>query len=95
MEYRYSTEIDSRAYKTHGLDGGIPLRVHADPDDKEIVGTMRAQSDWNRYVRPVLDYKGGLGEKFSFMRACVPECLPERLEIISYANEFAFLYDGK
>jgi hypothetical protein len=28
------------------------------------------------------------------MQVTVPECLPERLETISYANEFAFLYDG-
>ncbi|KAM7213323.1 Isoprenoid synthase domain containing protein [Rhypophila decipiens] len=27
------------------------------------------------------------------MRVAMPECLPERLEIVSYANEFAFLYD--
>lgn len=28
------------------------------------------------------------------MRVTVPEYLPDRLEIISYANEFTFLYDG-
>ncbi|OJK04169.1 hypothetical protein ASPACDRAFT_57499 [Aspergillus aculeatus ATCC 16872] len=27
------------------------------------------------------------------MQVTVPECLPERLEVISYTNEFAFLYD--
>ncbi|KAL4990612.1 cytochrome P450 [Aspergillus falconensis] len=32
---------------------------------------------------------------YCFTRACVPECLPERLEIVSHANEFAFLYDDK
>ncbi|KAK4109148.1 terpenoid synthase [Canariomyces notabilis] len=29
------------------------------------------------------------------MEVTVPECLPERLETISYANEFAFLYDDE
>lgn len=29
------------------------------------------------------------------MSVTVPECLPERLEVISYANEFAFLHDGQ
>jgi hypothetical protein len=42
----------------------------------------------------VKDYQGGLGDPFSFIRVTIPECLPERLEIISYANEYAFLYDG-
>ncbi|KAL4747484.1 hypothetical protein BDW72DRAFT_206440 [Aspergillus terricola var. indicus] len=95
MEFRYSTEVDPSAYETHGLDGGIRLRVHADPDNKERSGTLRAQNDWNRRVSPVANYKGGLGGPYSFIRACVPECLPERLEIVSYANEFAFLYDDK
>lgn len=95
MKFQYSTEVDPSTYETHGLDGGIRLRVHADPDNKERAGTLRAQNDWNRCVRPLANYKGGLGEAFGFIRACVPECLPERLETVSYANEFAFLYDGK
>lgn len=47
-----------------------------------------------QHVSPVEGYKGGLGEPFSFMCVTVPECLPESLEVISYANEYAFLYDG-
>jgi hypothetical protein len=46
-------------------------------------------------VNRLSGYHGGLGPEFSFVRVTVPECLPERLEIISYANEYAFLYDGK
>ena len=67
--------------------------MHEAPD-KETVGAIRAQRDWARLVGPVGLYKGGLGAPYSFMRVTVPECLPDRLEIISYANEFAFLYDG-
>jgi hypothetical protein len=37
----------------------------------------------------------GLGPSFSFVRATVPQCLPERLEIMSYANEHAFFYGAK
>lgn len=40
-------------------------------------------------------YKGGLGDPFTFVSVTVPECHPDRLELISYANEFAFLYDDK
>ncbi|EGD99956.1 Fusicoccadiene synthase [Trichophyton interdigitale] len=92
MEFQYSYEIDPQFYETDGLDLGLPLRMHLDPY-KEINGALRAQDDWSKNVRPVYGYKGGLGYPFSFIRVTVPECLPERLEIISYANEFAFLYD--
>jgi hypothetical protein len=94
MDYRYSTVIDSSTYETEGLCDGIPLRLHMFPD-LEDVGTFRAQEDWSRFVSPVDNYRGGLGPKYSFMAVSVPECLPDRLEIISYANEFAFLHDGE
>ena len=93
MEYRYSEEVDPCEYETHGLAGNVPLRVHKDPFS-ETVGALRAQRDWTKLVSPVYGYKGGLGDRYSFMRVTVPECRPERLEIISYANEYAFLYDG-
>lgn len=93
MEYQYSTLLDSSAYETEGLCDGLPLRVHNNPI-KEEIGTIRAQEDWNRLINPIRHYKGGLAAEHSFMAMCVPECLPDRLEIISYANEFAFLHDG-
>ncbi|KAL9033541.1 MAG: hypothetical protein Q9214_007464, partial [Letrouitia sp. 1 TL-2023] len=93
MDFHYSEIVDPSIYQTEGLCEGIPLRTHKDPD-KETVGALRAQHDWTRLVGPIGLYKGGLGVPYSFMRVTVPECIPERLEIISYANEFAFLYDG-
>lgn len=93
MEYKFSDEVDREVYEDHGLAHDIPLRVHKDLTS-EIKGALRAQRDWSRSVRPILGYQGGLGDQYSFIRVTVPECLPERLEIISYANEFAFLYDG-
>ena len=100
MEYRFSEEV-----KTEPLGAGLglglegihsTLRMHKDPFS-EILGALRAQRDWVRHVQSDLGgtYKGGLGDRYSFIRVTVPECLPERLEIISYANEYAFLYDGK
>ncbi|CAJ2504215.1 Uu.00g116090.m01.CDS01 [Anthostomella pinea] len=92
MKFRYSTEVDASVYVTEGLGYGIPLRTHKD-QAKEIEGTLRAQKDWSNHVDAVDGYHGGLGDPYSFMCVTVPECLPERLEVISYANEFAFLYD--
>jgi ophiobolin F synthase len=94
MSYSYSTIIDPSTYETQGLCDGIDLRRHVAADLEEI-GTLRAQEDWRRLVGPVAKpYKGGLNANYSFMTVSVPECIPERLEIISYANEFAFLHDG-
>ncbi len=94
MEFKYSREIDSSLYETQGLGEGIPLRMHKD-QHLEFKGALRAQRDWSKHVRNVDGYKGGLGDPFTFICVTVPECLPDRLELISYANEFAFLYDGK
>ncbi|KAI1440669.1 fusicoccadiene synthase [Annulohypoxylon stygium] len=92
MEFRYSREVDPTVYETDGLDYGIPLRIHRDQPE-EIKGTLRAHRDWTKYIQPVMGYHGGLGDPYSFMCVTVPECLPDRLEMISYANEYAFLYD--
>ncbi|KAK3392844.1 isoprenoid synthase domain-containing protein [Podospora didyma] len=96
MEYQYSEAIDPRVYKTDGLISNsiTTLRRHKDPFS-EVIGSLRAQRDWSEQVSPINGYHGGLAEPYSFMRIAVPECLPERLEIISYANEYAFLYDDK
>lgn len=93
MEFHYSELIDAGTYKTDGLCDGIELRRHKDPMGENI-GAIRCQKDWSKLVGPVKNYKGTLGSPFSFIRVTVPESIPERLEIISYANEFAFLYDG-
>ena len=93
MEHKYSKVVDPSTYETQELCGEIPLRMHENWDLEEI-GTIRAQEDWRNLVGPLGFYKGGLGPRFNLMAIAVPECLPSRLEIISYANEFAFLYDG-
>lgn len=93
MKFRFSDTIESSTYETEGLCDGICLRKHKE-HFKEISGVLRAQKDWAKHVDPLNHYKGGLGPKYSFVQITVPECLPDRLEILSYVNEFSFLYDG-
>ena len=92
MDFLYSDKIDPSKYKTDGLCDGIDLRRHKDPS-AEIRGVTRCQNDWSKFIGPLKNYKATLGP-FSFVGVTIPECLPERREIVSYANEFAFLYDG-
>jgi hypothetical protein len=93
MEHRYSRLVDPATYQTDGLALKTPLRMHRDPY-KEVTGALKAQKDWDKQVGPLRGYSGGLGPLYSFVSITIPECRPERLEIMSYANEFAFLYDG-
>lgn len=97
MTMKHSKYLDTAqrgSYRDDGLANGILLRVHRD-QYREINGSLRAQQDWNRLVSPVANYHGGLADRFNFVSVTIPGCLPERLEIISYANEYAFLYDGE
>ena len=93
MECRFSTLLDASAYETEGLCDGLALRVHNDPLQEEI-GAIRAQEDWSRLVSPIKYYARGLAAQHNLMAINVPECIPERLEIVGYAIEFAFLHDG-
>ncbi|KAK5633631.1 hypothetical protein RRF57_009345 [Xylaria bambusicola] len=87
MEYIYSEEVDPELYETKGLVNRLKLRMHKD-SVKEIRGALRAQKDWSKHVHQIDNYHGGLGDPYSFISVTVPECLPDRLELISYANEF-------
>ena len=93
MLYKYSEPVDHKTYRNDGLAHDIPLRVHKD-SQKEITGARRAQEDWSRLMGSIDEFHGVMAERFSMISVTIPECLPERLEIVSYANEFAFLYDG-
>lgn len=94
MRYQFSTIVDLAAYDNEGLSDGIDLRKN-NFTHLEDRGAIRAQQDWAKHVAPIKQFKGTLGHDYSFMTVCVPECIPTRLEIISYANEFAFMYDGE
>jgi hypothetical protein len=93
MDFPYSHAVPLSSYHDDGLAHGIPLRMHNDATS-ESTGALRAQRDWNACVRPIGEYQGGLGVRFNFVAVTIPECVPERLEVVSYANEYAFLYDG-
>lgn len=94
MDYMYSFVVNPSEYETEGLCDGIDFRKNhfSEMEDR---GAIRAHHDWSKYVGACCEYRGTLGPIYSFMTVCVPECIPERLELIAYANEFAFMHDGK
>ena len=94
MDFVHSEVVDPSLYNTASLCGDIPLRRHRNYF-KEEIGAIRAQQDWTRLISPLRNFRGGLSAKYGLMQVAVPECKPERLEIISYANEFGFMFDGR
>ncbi|KAM7185439.1 Fusicoccadiene synthase [Naviculisporaceae sp. PSN 640] len=94
IDYQHSYVVDpSSTYDTEGLSDGIPLRVHRD-QILEDLGCIRAQEDWRRYIAPEAGFlRGLLGPQYSVTSVLFPETKPERLEMLSYFNEFVALHD--
>ena len=93
MDYKYSTIVDPSTYEDFGLSGALPLRASkfGHLADK---GSRRAQDDWKEFVGKISGFTGCLCPRFNGITVAVPECRPERMEVVTYANEFAFLHDG-
>ena len=92
MEFHHSNLVGPSTYETEGLCDGYSLRVHKNPEIVDLC-TLRAQEDWKTFVGPVGFYKGCLGPEYDFISLSIPECLPERIDIIAYINEVIFLHD--
>ena len=92
-EFKNSYLIDPATYDTRGLCPGMHARVHNDHKDTDL-SIIGALEDWRELIGPVTTiYKGGLHQEYSSVPISLPECLPDRINIISYATEFGFLED--
>lgn len=94
MEFKFSTVVEPSTYEAQGLCDGLTVRYHKNTELEEI-DCLRCQEHWREQVGPLGFYKGGLGHPWSGMSIAIPEAHPERLGIVSYANELAFLHDGE
>ncbi|RAR00829.1 geranylgeranyl diphosphate synthase [Stemphylium lycopersici] len=92
MEYRFSNVTKCPELVESGLCEGIPLLLSKEATLADL-GAVKAQEDWRRHVGPIESYRGGMGPEISYIPAIIPECLPDRLEVIGYANEFGFMHD--
>ncbi|CAJ2500455.1 Uu.00g033080.m01.CDS01, partial [Anthostomella pinea] len=90
MDFRFSTFADPSTYDNEGLCN-TPMRLHQSGELEER-GIIQAQRDWREHVGPLDFYRCTMG-RWNYMTCTLPECLPDRLEIISYANEISFIYD--
>ena len=92
MEYNYSVPLDPSIFDTQ-LRTTLPLRksIHEDLANR---GSESLKRDWVQLVGPVGEKVGGLNPKGHAIAICYPECLPERIELISYYYDYALFQDG-
>ena len=88
-----SRPLDLTQYDTQGFCHGYPARIH-DHEKEADDGSREARADWVRYIGPI-DIAGGCNP-FSghFAALTLPTCKPERLRLVSYIFEYAFLHDN-
>jgi fusicocca-2,10(14)-diene synthase/ophiobolin F synthase len=95
MEYPNSVLVDPSTYPADmdGLCSGIPVRVSRHPE-LAVRGALRAQKEWKQAFGSLPPgFVGGTGPKHNLITVCWPETLPDRLEIVAFVTEIAFLVD--
>ena len=93
MDIQYSSVVDrSSLGNLQGLCDGLDIRLHIDHQVEDLA-IIRAHEDWEDNVSPLGNFKGILHPQHSLVSICMPECLPARLDIVAYANEFGFFHD--
>jgi hypothetical protein len=90
MEFRFSDIVDPSTYNS-SLCPGVSVRLHRHTELEEK-GICKAQQDWQQHVGPLDFYRCTMGQ-WNYISCTLPECLPDRLELVSYANEISFMHD--
>ncbi|KAL3470496.1 putative geranylgeranyl diphosphate synthase [Aspergillus californicus] len=94
MQSKFSTLVDPATYDAQGLNDGLPVRYHNNPEHEDT-GALRCQEHWKQWVGPLGVFKGALAHPWSLISITIPECLPERLDFMGYMQEFCFLHDAQ
>jgi fusicocca-2,10(14)-diene synthase/ophiobolin F synthase len=95
MEYPNSVPVDPSTYPSDldGLCSGIPVRVTRYPDLADR-GALRAQKDWKHAFGSLPPgFVGVMGPRHNLISVCLPEVLPDRVELFGYWGEVVLLID--
>ena len=90
---RTSELVDISRFDTQGLCAEYQLRGHKF-EDLADAGCHQARSDWIKYVGPVNEFGGCNHINGNFSAVVLPLCKPDRLELVAYVLEYAFLHDS-
>ncbi len=96
MKYVYSREYDLTSAQKQGCWSTLPLRIHKD-EQLAIEASYEFLRDWEEAVGKGTDLDAtiSLCANGHFVALTIPECLPERLRIITRLSDFSYIYDGK
>lgn len=91
-EDELSYQVDIHQHNTLGLAQDFQLRRHK-YECLADAGSREARQDWIKHIGP-LDVAGCVNPwSGNFAAITLPTCRPERLKIITYIFEYAFLHD--
>ncbi|PWY67090.1 geranylgeranyl pyrophosphate synthase [Aspergillus sclerotioniger CBS 115572] len=77
----------------HGFCDAYPLRRHKF-EDAANDGSLQCRADWETYIGPTERWGCGNPWEGHFAAVVLPFCRPDRIAVISYIFEYAFLYDS-
>ncbi|KAK6828816.1 hypothetical protein RU639_003672 [Aspergillus parasiticus] len=100
MEQTISNFEDDTSYRVErespdieGFCRHYALRRHK-YEEKANLGSIQCRADWVKYIGPIERWGSCNPYEGHFGSVVLPLCKPERLAIISYIFEYAFLYDN-
>jgi hypothetical protein len=92
--YNFSEEIDPDIAKAQGCFTTLPIRVHRDKQAAEEA-SQRLVAEWENKMKGghKADSIASFGPNGHLVALSIPECLPERLELVTYVTDFMFFHD--
>ncbi|KAK3306311.1 isoprenoid synthase domain-containing protein [Chaetomium strumarium] len=84
--------LDITQCATHGFCGDYPLARHRH-EDLANAGCLEARRDWARYIGRAGEFGSCNPVNGNFSALVLPLCQPQRLRLVSYILEYAFLHD--
>ncbi|KAJ5116916.1 Variediene synthase [Penicillium angulare] len=88
-----SHELSRKDPRIHGFCEEYPPRRH-NYKNKADEGCLNLRADWEKYIGPIERWGSCNPFEGNFSYVVLPLCLPERLSLLSYIFEYAFLYDN-
>ncbi|KAE8369819.1 isoprenoid synthase domain-containing protein [Aspergillus caelatus] len=88
-----SYRVERSAPDIEGFCHHYAMRQHK-YEEKANLGSLQCRADWVKYIGPIERWGSCNPYEGHFGSVVLPLCKPERLAIISYIFEYAFLYDN-
>ncbi|KAK4120553.1 terpenoid synthase [Parathielavia appendiculata] len=85
--------LDIAQYAAHGFCPAYPLKRHRH-ETLANAGYHEAREDWAKYIGPACEFGGCNPLDGNFTAVVLPLCRPERLRLVAYILEYAFLHDS-